>query len=73
MCVCITCVRTPSHSLIFFFWFDVSFQPLKDDRFVIPKSCCSSIDCYLANKDYNDQKIVYDPEMFETLKKGGVY
>lgn len=48
-------------------------QPLKNDKFVIPKSRYSSIDCYLANNDYNDTEIVYSKEIFETLRKGGEF
>ena len=46
-------------------------QPLKEDKFVIQKSRYSSIDCYIANDDYNDTDIVYDKEDFETLLNGG--
>lgn len=47
-------------------------KPLKEDKFVIPNSRYSGIDCYLASEDYNDVELVYNQEHFETLKSGGV-
>lgn len=46
-------------------------MPLKNDRFIIPKSRYSSVSSYLsvcAEKfEYNDVPLVYDPEVYKTL------
>lgn len=50
-----------------FFW-----QPLKEDKFVIPKSRYDTIDCYLASAEYNDREVPYDPAVFQQLIDGGM-
>ena len=47
-------------------------QPLKEDKFVIPKSRYDTIDCYLASSEYNDQEVLYDKEVFQLLKDEGL-
>jgi glutamate--cysteine ligase catalytic subunit len=47
-------------------------QPLKENKFVIPKSRYDTIDCYLANAEYNDREVLYDPEVFKQLTDGGI-
>ena len=49
-----------------------SLQPLKEDKFVIPKSRYDTIDCYLASAEYNDQEVPYDKEVFQLLKDEGL-
>ena len=46
-------------------------QPLKKDKFVIPKSRFDTIDMYLANPEYNDKEVLYDDKVFQQLKDGG--
>ncbi len=46
-------------------------QPLKEDKFVIPKSRYDTIDCYLASGEYNDREILYDQAMYQELRDGG--
>ena len=47
-------------------------QPLKKDKFVIPKPRFSTIiDCFLASDEYNDGEIVYDEALFQQLRDGG--
>ena len=48
-------------------------QPLKDNKFVIPKSRYDTIDCFLASGEYNDAEVVYDLQVFQQLKDGGTY
>ena len=50
------------------------FQPLKNDKFVIPKSRFESISCYLSlgGREYSDLNPVYDKEIFQQLIDGGV-
>ena len=47
-------------------------QPLKDSKFVIPKSRYDTIDCYLASAEYNDKEVPYDQEVYQQLLDGGV-
>ena len=49
----------------------VSPQPLSESKFTIPKSRFDTIDSFLANEDYNDREVVYDPQVFQQLKEGG--
>ena len=35
-------------------------KPLKDSKFVIPKSRYDTIDCYLASAEYNDKEVPYN-------------
>ena len=51
--------------------FSPSPQPLKENQFVIPKSRYDSIDCFLANAEYNDVEVLYDKDLFQELKDGG--
>jgi len=48
-------------------------QPLKNDRFVIPKSRYDSVDSYLSpcGELYNDNKLIYDKEIYDQLKEAG--
>ena len=56
----------------FFFTFSLpSLQPLKENQFVIPKSRYDSIDCFLANAEYNDIEVLYDKDLFQELKDEG--
>ena len=48
-----------------------SSQPLKEDKFVIPKSRYDTIDCFLASAEYNDMDVLYDKDIFKQLKDGG--
>lgn len=48
------------------------WQPLKEDKFVIPKSRYDSIDCYLASAEYNDREVLYDQSVYQQLLDGGV-
>ena len=60
------------YPLFFFFKFSLpSLQPLKENQFVIPKSRYDSIDCFLANAEYNDIEVLYDKDLFQELKDGG--
>ena len=49
-------------------------QPLKNDRFVIPKSRYDSISCYLSesNGKYNDLDLVKDLAIYQTLIDNGI-
>ena len=49
----------------------LSLQPLKENQFVIPKSRYDSIDCFLANAEYNDMEVLYDKDLFQELKDEG--
>jgi glutamate--cysteine ligase catalytic subunit len=48
--------------------------PLKDDKFVIPKSRYASIDCYLSeeNQSYNDIPLQKFDNLFELLISNGI-
>ncbi|KAF6034881.1 hypothetical protein EB796_006811 [Bugula neritina] len=48
--------------------------PLKTDRFMINKSRYDSIDSYLSTEGskYNDIPLVYDQEIFQRLRDGGI-
>ena len=48
-------------------------KPLKEDKFVIPKSRYDSVDCYLASPEYNDVEVIYDKDVFQQLKDGGKF
>ncbi|XP_064623415.1 glutamate--cysteine ligase-like isoform X2 [Lineus longissimus] len=49
-------------------------KPLKNDKFVIPKSRYDSIDCYLCpgSERYNDVEVVRDEEAEKTLIEAGI-
>jgi len=52
-------------------------DPLKNDKFVIPKSRYDSIDSYLSKcsetwQKYNDIKVIYDENIYKELIDGGV-
>ncbi|XP_024085611.1 glutamate--cysteine ligase catalytic subunit [Cimex lectularius] len=49
-------------------------EPLKNNRFVIPKSRYDSIDSYLSPQGevYNDVPIVHDEEIYEALRKANI-
>lgn len=47
-------------------------KPLKEDKFVIPKSRYDSIDCYLASAEYNDREVLYDQSVYQQLLDGGL-
>lgn len=51
----------------------VLLQPLRNDRFVIPKSRWSSIPCYIhqTSGPYNDEKLPLDEETKKTLQAQG--
>ena len=46
-------------------------QPLKDDKWVIPKSRYDSIDMYLANPEYNDTEVPINELAYQTLTENG--
>ena len=50
--------------------------PLKDSKYVIPKSRYGSVSSYISNCvdhfDYNDVPLVHDPEIYEKLKAEGI-
>lgn len=46
-------------------------QPLKEDKFVIPKSRYDTIDCFLTSDEYNDREVLYDQAVFQQLMDGG--
>ncbi|KAF9478808.1 glutamate-cysteine ligase catalytic subunit [Pholiota conissans] len=51
--------------------------PLKDDRFLIPKSRYDSVDLYISNDwinrpEYNDNPLPYDHEIYDRLQKHGL-
>ncbi|CAF0741062.1 unnamed protein product [Adineta steineri] len=50
------------------------FEPLKNDRFRIPKSRYSSVDCYISPESakYNDIEIVQDMNVFNKLIENGI-
>lgn len=45
------------------------FQPLKENRFVIPKSRFESVSTYLSpgGKDYSNIDLVYDQDIYQQL------
>ncbi|XP_035659867.1 glutamate--cysteine ligase catalytic subunit-like [Branchiostoma floridae] len=49
-------------------------EPLKDDKFVIPKSRYDSIDCYLTPEaqKYNDIDLVLDQDICQQLEDAGI-
>lgn len=52
-------------------------EPLKNSRFVIPKSRYDSVDRYISKDarllpQYNDLKEVYDKEIYDTLTREGI-
>uniref|UniRef100_A0A1X7UMB8 Glutamate--cysteine ligase n=1 Tax=Amphimedon queenslandica TaxID=400682 RepID=A0A1X7UMB8_AMPQE len=47
-------------------------KPLKDDKWVIPKSRYDSIDMYLANPEYNDKEVPINELAYQTLTENGV-
>ncbi|XP_050705297.1 glutamate--cysteine ligase-like [Eriocheir sinensis] len=49
-------------------------EPLRNDRFVIPKSRCGSVDCYLSEfgSRYNDIPMVYDKKIEQKLLESKV-
>lgn len=55
-----------------------AFQPLKENKYVIPKSRYDSVDLYLStdwnNKPaYNDTDVPYDQELYTRLVDHGTY
>ena len=56
-----------------FFSFLPILQPLKENRFVIPKSRYDSISTYLSPEGikYSDIDLVYDKEIYQQLVDGG--
>ena len=50
-------------------------KPLKENRYVIPKSRYDSIDSYLSpcGEKYNDIPLVMDKEIFDQLTEAGIY
>ncbi len=54
-------------------FFSYSFQPLKNERFRLPKSRYSSIDCYISPDSaiYNDIEVVQDADAFHKLTENG--
>lgn len=48
-------------------------QPLKENRFRIPKSRYDSIDSYLSERGekYNDTELQYDPAIYQQLRDAG--
>lgn len=53
---------------------DRTKEPLKENRFVIPKSRYDSIDSYLSpsNEKYNDLPLIYDKALYEKLTSEGI-
>lgn len=49
------------------------FQPLQNDRFVIPKSRYDSVSAFISPEGglYNDTDIPYDRELFAEMKAAG--
>lgn len=52
------------------------FQPLKKDRFRIPKSRYDSVDLYISNDwinrpEYNDSYLPYDEDIYDRLRQHG--
>lgn len=52
-------------------------QPLKNDRFVIPKSRYDSVDLYISNDwnnrpEYNDNPLPYDEAIYARLQESGM-
>ncbi|THD19327.1 Glutamate--cysteine ligase catalytic subunit [Fasciola hepatica] len=49
-------------------------KPLKENKFVLPKSRYDTVSSYLSpmGEAYNDIPLVYDPEFYEELISGGV-
>ncbi len=39
---------------------------------MIPKSRYDTIDCFLATDEYNDMEVLYNQEVFQQLKDGGM-
>ena len=52
-----------------------SFQPLKENRFVIPKSRYDSISTYLSpeGNKYSDIDLVHDKEIYQQLVDAGLF
>ncbi|CAF0782918.1 unnamed protein product [Adineta ricciae] len=50
------------------------FEPLKNERFRIPKSRYSSVDCYISPDSaiYNDEEVVQDADVFHKLTENGI-
>ena len=50
-----------------------SLQPLKENRFLIPKSRYDSIDSYLSPSSdaFNDIDLVYDKVVYQQLRDAG--
>ncbi|XP_065197104.1 LOW QUALITY PROTEIN: glutamate--cysteine ligase catalytic subunit-like [Sycon ciliatum] len=47
-------------------------DPLENDKYRIPKSRYSPVSCYLASEKYNDQEIVQNQEVYDTLRTAGI-
>ena len=53
-------------------------QPLKENRFRIPKSRYDSVDSYLSQdwrnrSEYNDNPLPYDEAIYERLRQHGLH
>ncbi|XP_031569988.1 glutamate--cysteine ligase catalytic subunit-like isoform X2 [Actinia tenebrosa] len=53
---------------------ELGLEPLKESRFVIPKSRYDSISCYLSPEGakYNDIELVMDEDIYDQLTKNGI-
>uniref|UniRef100_A0A2R5LLU7 Glutamate--cysteine ligase n=1 Tax=Ornithodoros turicata TaxID=34597 RepID=A0A2R5LLU7_9ACAR len=53
---------------------EMGLKPLSENKFVINKSRYASIDCYISQlgAKYNDIKVVYDEQIYQTLLEGGI-
>jgi glutamate--cysteine ligase catalytic subunit len=52
-------------------------KPLRESRFVIPKSRYGSIDCYISGDEgfdpkFNDLELVYDHHIYDQLREAGI-
>lgn len=65
----------PNHPMLvmYFLCLFSLFQPLKENRFVIPKSRYDSISTYLSPEGvkYSDIDLVYDKEIYQLLVDAG--
>ena len=52
----------------------ILFQPLKNEKFVLPKSRYDCIDMYIspAGEKCNDQKVIYEQEHLNLLLEAGI-
>lgn len=78
---CQHCYTAWSQDHLFHFYISVakivisSFQPLKENRFVIPKSRYDSISTYLSpeGNKYSDIDLVHDKEIYQQLVDAGLF